>query len=133
MGFALLGVAVSAYLTIVHYAGGELACTVTSIIDCEAVTKSSYALVPGTQVPIALAGIAWFLVSGGLALAALRVDPPWLRSAHVAWAASGVVVALYLINAELTVIARICEWCTVLHVLIVATLFVALARLRDAA
>ncbi len=133
MAFALLGVAVSAYLTVVHYTGGELVCTVASIVDCEAVTTSSYSLVPGTPIPIALAGVGWFVVSGGLALAARRAEPSWARGAHVAWAAAGLAVVLYLVNAEIAVIGRICEWCTVLHVLIVATFFAALARFREAA
>ena len=129
---AALGLAVSAYLTVAHYAGADLACVQSAAIDCSAVTTSSYSLVPGTQVPISLAGLVWFAVSGAAAATAMRADLPWLRPAHLAWAAVGLAVALYLINAELTVIHRICEWCTVVHVLVGATFFLALGRLRSA-
>jgi len=127
---AVLGVAISAYLTIAHYAGASLVCAQAAGIDCSAVTSSSYALVPGTTIPISLAGLAWSAVSGAAAIVAMRADPPWLRPAHVAWAAAGVIVVLYLVNAEVAVIHRICEWCTALHVLIGATFFLALARMR---
>lgn len=130
LALAVLGVAISAYLTYAHYAEAALVCTQSALVDCEAVTTSSYSLVPGTAVPISLAGIAWSAVSGTGALVALRADPPWLRPAHLAWAAAGVVVVLYLVNAELAVIGRICEWCTALHAVVVATFFLALARMR---
>ena len=105
-------------------------CTQGAGIDCSAVTTSSYSLVSGTGIPISLAGLAWFAVSGAGGVLALRSDPPWLRPALLAWSAAGIAVALYLVNAELTVIHAICEWCTVLHVLIAATFFVTLARVR---
>ena len=129
---SVVGVAVSVYLTVVHYSGAALVCTQGGLIDCEAVTTSSYSVVPGTLVPISLAGLLWFVVSGSLAVVGTRSDATWPRAAHLAWTAAGVAVVLYLVNAELAVIGRICEWCTVLHVLIVATFFVALARFRDA-
>ncbi len=123
--------AVAAYLTVAHYSGAALVCTQTAGIDCDAVTTSSYALVPGTGIPISLAGMGWFVVTGAIALLALRGDAAWLRPTLLAWSIAGVLVVLYLVNAELAVIHAICEWCTVLHVLIVATFFIALARMRD--
>lgn len=126
----LLGVLISVYLTATHYAGASLACVTASFVDCDAVTSSSYSLVPFTEIPIALAGVAWSAVSAGGGLLALRRDPVWLRPAHLAWAVAGTAVALYLINAEIAVIGAICEWCTALHVLVGATLFLAIARLR---
>ena len=133
LGAAALGIAVSAYLTAAHYAEAELACVQSALVDCEAVTTSSYSLVPGTAVPIALVGLLWFGVSGAAAVIALRADPSWLRLVHLAWAAAGVGVALYLIDAEIRVIGRICEWCTALHLLIGLTFFLALRRVVPAA
>ncbi len=130
MAIALAGVAISAYLTVAHYSGAALVCGRTAGIDCAAVTTSSYSLIPGTSIPISLAGLGWFAVSGAVAVAASRTDPPWLRPAHLVWAAAGVIVVLYLVNAEIAAIGAICEWCTALHVLIVATFFLALSRMR---
>lgn len=130
---AVAGVAVSIYLTVVHYAGAELACVTTGAIDCAAVTTSSYSLVPGTAIPISLPGLLWFVASGAAAVVVLRGDEPaWLAPAHLVWAAAGVLVVLYLVYAELVVINRICEWCTVLHVLILATFFLAIRRMQGA-
>lgn len=133
MAFALAGIAVSAYLTVVHYAGVPLVCTAGGPVDCAAVTSSSYSLVPATSIPVALLGIAWFAVSGGMALLAIISargqwsEPAWLRSGHVVWAVIGVVVVLYLVYGEIS-LRRLCEWCTAVHVLVIASLLVALGR-----
>jgi len=125
---AAAGAAISAYLTVAHYAGAALVCTQGDLVDCSAVTSSSYSLIPGTDVPISLAGLAWSAVSGALALAQRPGEPRWLRPAHLAWAAAGLLVVLYLVDAEIRVIGRICEWCTALHLLVAATFFLALRR-----
>lgn len=126
------GVLISAYLTVVHYAEAQLACVTASFVDCDAVTTSSYSFVPGTEIPVALAGIVWSAASAAAGILALRAEPPWLRPAQLAWSAAGVAAALYLIYAEIAVIGAICEWCTALHVLIVATFFLALSRMQRA-
>ena len=128
LAFAVAGALIALYLTVAHYSGAALVCTQTAGIDCNAVTTSSYSLVPGTGIPISLAGLAWSVVAGMLAL----VSAAWSRPALVAWAVAGTLVALYLVNAELTVIHAICEWCTALHLLILATLVVAMVRMREA-
>ncbi|MBI2325508.1 MAG: Vitamin K epoxide reductase [Chloroflexi bacterium] len=133
IGLVVTGAAaalISLYLTITHYGGAALVCVPASFVDCDAVTSSSYSLVPFTDIPIALAGIGWSVMSAAGGVLALRRDPPWLRPAHLAWAGAALLFALYLINAEIAVIGRICEWCTALHVLIVATFFLALSRMR---
>ena len=53
---ALLGLAVSAYLTWVHYAGIEPVCT--GISDCERVQTSSYAELAG--IPVAVLGVVGY-------------------------------------------------------------------------
>lgn len=119
---------ISVYLTLAHYSGTELVCTQGALIDCSAVTSSSYSLVPGTAIPVSLAGLAWSAASAALALAQRPGEPRWLRPAHLAWAVAGMLVVLYLVDAEIRVIGRICEWCTALHGLVAATFFVALRR-----
>ena len=128
LAFAVAGALIALYLTIAHYSGAALVCTQTAGIDCNAVTTSSYSLVPGTGIPISLAGLAWSVVSGVLAL----MTAAWSRPALLAWAVAGTLVVLYLVNAEITVIHAICEWCTALHALILATLVVAMVRMREA-
>ena len=133
---ALAGLGVALYLTIVHYAHVRLVCSAGGVVNCTQVTTSSYSVVPGTQIPITIPGLLWFLISGGLALAAWRaqartgVASTRLGLAHVAWGAVGLVTVLYLVYVELVRLHALCEWCTAIHVLTFLTFLVALYRLQ---
>jgi uncharacterized membrane protein len=134
---AVAGMLVSTYLVVVHYTAIPLVCTTGGVVDCAAVTSSSFSVVPGTSVPVAILGIVWFAASGGLALVAALAawrrlpEPAWLRSAHVIWAVAGLGSVLYLVFGEIS-LRRICEWCTVVHLLVFLSLLVALARWQRA-
>lgn len=132
---AVAGLGIAAYLTAVHYADVAPVCAATgSVIDCSAVTRSSWSLVPGTSIPVTVPGLLWFAVSGGLAAFAIlkahrdQAEPSWLRPAHAAWAAAGLAAVLYFVYAELVALHRICEWCTAVHLLVLASFLVALGR-----
>lgn len=129
---AAAGMLISTYLTFAHYQVSALVCTTGGIVDCGAVTSSSYSVVAG--IPLALGGLAWFAVSAALALTPLRLhaEPGWLKPAHVAWGLVGLVFALYLVWVELVVVHRVCEWCTATHILVLLTVVVALRRLQEA-
>ena len=136
VGMAVLGFAISVYLTTVHYAGVRLVCSTGGIVNCAAVTSSSYSVIPGTQLPITIPGMLWFAVSGALAVAALvalrrgESEPARLRLAHVLWGGLGLVFVFYLVYAELVKLHSICEWCTAVHLLTLFTFFIALYRLQ---
>lgn len=125
------GLADSLYLTAVHYSGGPLACASSGILNCDLVTRSSYGTVPGTSIPVSLGGVVWFAVVLVLALAAGRVPYRPVSLALVAWSAAGLIVVLYLVYAELVRLHHICEWCTVVHVAVVAILLLSLAAFQD--
>ncbi|MGD0833846.1 MAG: vitamin K epoxide reductase family protein [Candidatus Dormibacteria bacterium] len=137
--FALAGLGLSAYLTTVHYAGVAPLCTTGGFVNCEAVTSSSYSVVPGTSIPVTVPGMIWFIVSGALAVVALRCtlgghpEPRWLRSGHAVWAGLGMVSVLYFIWAEVVQLHELCEWCTGVHVLVFCSLLVTVARLQTGA
>jgi uncharacterized membrane protein len=97
----LLGLAVSAYLTWVHYAGIEPVCT--GISDCERVQTSSYAELAG--IPVAVLGVA------GYAALLLSLCGPAELTALLAYLA--VAFSAYLTWAELFQIDAICQWCVV--------------------
>ncbi|HZS15831.1 MAG TPA: vitamin K epoxide reductase family protein [Candidatus Dormibacteraeota bacterium] len=139
VALAVPGIAIAVYLTAVHYAAVAPVCAATgSVIDCGAVTRSAWSVVPGTSVPVTIPGLLWFVVSGGLAVVALRAahlgaaEPSWLRTAQAAWAGAGVVAVLYFVYAELVALHRICEWCTAVHLLVLASFLVALVRVLPA-
>ena len=98
-GLALLGLAISVYLTYVHYAGIEPVCS--SISNCERVQSSDYAELMG--IPVAVLGIAGYAAI----LASLRTRED--VTALLAYLA--VAFSAYLTWAELVKIDAICQWC----------------------
>jgi uncharacterized membrane protein len=96
---AVLGLAISVYLTWVHYAGIKPVCT--GISDCERVQTSEYADLVG--IPVAVLGIAGYAAI--LASLRTRVDV----TALLAYLA--VAFSAYLTWAELFKIDAICQWC----------------------
>ena len=118
---SLAGVAVSIYLTALHYAGTVPACPVNATINCEAVVSSAYGVIWGSTIPTSAAGILWFLVSAAL----------WTRQApraQLAWSAIGLLTVLYLVFVEIVMLGAICLWCTAAHALVVTIFIVAVSR-----
>lgn len=128
VALALGGIAVSVYLTTVHYAHVELVCTSNGIVNCEQVLKSSYSEVLG--IPWSVGGIAWFAVSGAIGGLAVvrRPEPPLLHPLQLAWSLLGLGVMIYLIGVEFIALDHVCLWCSSMHALIVATLLLTLFR-----
>lgn len=123
---SIAGLLVSAYLTFEHYTGNEtLACAVTEVIDCAKVTESAWSTFIG--VPVALLGLIFFASLVGLMLPSMwSRSAPWLDRVRLGWVSVGLVMALYLVWAELFRIHAICLWCTVVHVLTFALWIVVL-------
>jgi uncharacterized membrane protein len=109
------GLAVSIYLTITHYTTQvSLACSASGVIDCQKVTTSPQSFIAG--VPVALLGVAYFVVAGALCLpVAWRSPATAIRIARIAWMVAGVVMVVRLVYAELFQIDAVCLWCTVVH------------------
>jgi uncharacterized membrane protein len=134
VAIALVGIGISIYLTTIHFTHTPAVCTVTGIINCSNVLKSSYSVVPGTTIPITIPGMLWFLVTGGLALAGLvsiqrnQREPERLPLYQVLWATGGLAFVLYLIYDEFVQLHNICEWCTAVHILTLVTFILALYR-----
>jgi uncharacterized membrane protein len=99
---SLVGVAIAAYLTYVHYAHTSPICTTGG---CETVQKSKYAELGG--VPVALLGLIAYVVL--FATAFLRGLGPAFAGALIALA--GVAFSGYLLWAQLGPIGAICQWC----------------------
>jgi uncharacterized membrane protein len=115
-GLALLGLAISAYLTWVHYAGIEPVCT--GIRDCERVQSSDYAELIG--IPVAGLGLAGY--STILASLWTRVEV----TALLAYLA--VAFSAYLTWAEVFKIDAICQWCVASALITVAIAVLATLR-----
>lgn len=98
----LIGAAIAAYLTYVHYAHTAPICTTGG---CETVQKSKYAELAG--VPVALLGLITYVVL--LALAFVRGLNAAVAGVFVALV--GVAFSGYLLWAQLGPIDAICQWC----------------------
>jgi uncharacterized membrane protein len=120
LGLSLLAVGLTAYLTITHYTDPTaLACPDTGIINCTAVTTSSWSVILG--VPVALLGLLWALGMTGLNSPwAWRSPARWLDTARLALSGAGAVMVLYLVYIELFRVDAICLWCTGVHLTTVA-------------
>ena len=116
---SLAGVAVSIYLTVLHYQGVVPGCPVTGPINCEAVLSSPYAVIAGTSVPTSAAGIVWFAISVvSFALPVGRV--------RIAWSGIGLAAVLYLVFIEIVRLGAVCLWCTAAHIMVVVLFLLAL-------
>jgi len=130
---SLLGAGIAIYLTAVHYEHTPLICSTNGLIDCARVLSSSYSLIPGTSVPITIAGLGWCVVSGALAFIGWRLvsRQHWLSITQLLWSFVGVVTALYLVYVEIVRLHTICAWCTALHVVILCMFLITLAQLQQ--
>lgn len=124
----LAGVGISTYLTVQHYGAVPLACPVGGVVNCEVVLSSSYGVIGGSNVPTSVAGIAWFVVSAGLAAALWGRPRPLLARLQLAWSAIGLVTVLYLVYVEIVKLGAICLWCSAAHVLVLLIFLIALPR-----
>ncbi len=131
MVVCVLGLGISAYLTVVHYQGIAPICPAhAGIIDCEAVVTSQWSAILGVPVPVL--GLVFFAGMAALQLpAAWRSRRQWVRVARMAGSVVSVGMILWLVYVELFLVGRICLWCTTVHVLTFAlfctTLFGTLA------
>ncbi|HZC06142.1 MAG TPA: vitamin K epoxide reductase family protein [Ktedonobacterales bacterium] len=132
---AVVGLGVSIYLTIVHYDSAvPLVCNTGGLVSCQSVTTSAYSVVPGTTIPITIPGMLWFIALGGLAGLGLRwaardeAEDPRLRVTTLLLTLVGLAFVMYLVYCEIVLVQRICEWCTVVHLLTLASFIIALTR-----
>jgi uncharacterized membrane protein len=118
---AVVGIAIAAYLTYVHYAGIEPAC---STGGCEVVQTSEWAEVYG--LPVAVLGLFGYL-SILASLLALRGDAQLFVSAALSLV--GFAYSGYLTYQELFTIKAICQWCVASAVVLTLLAIVTLWRL----
>jgi uncharacterized membrane protein len=126
LGLSILAVALTTYLTVTHYTDpAALACPNAGIINCTAVTTSSWSVVLG--VPVAVLGLLWALGMTALSSPwAWRSAPRWVTTARLWMSGTGAVIVLYLVYVELFRVDAICLWCTGVHLTAIALFAVTL-------
>ena len=124
-GAAVLGGAIAAYLTVVHYSHLSPVCTTGG---CEKVQHSSYAKARG--IPVAVLGLVAYV--GVLVTVSFRGLPTALAGAVIAIA--GAAFSGYLLWAQIARIHAICQWCIGNDIVIAVVAALCVARvLREPA
>jgi uncharacterized membrane protein len=118
---AVVGLGVASYLTYIHYAGINPACTAGQ--SCIKVQTSQWSKVDG--VPVALLGLIGYI---GILAALLLPDREETRLATLGLTVIGVLFSAYLTYRELFSIHAICEWCVSSAVILTVLLACAIAR-----
>ena len=104
---AALGIVVSALALREHYrTEGDAPCSINERWDCGIVNHSPYAMLQGTGIPVAVLGIAGYLLIGALALR---------RSYRILLAAAlaGLAFSLYLAHIESHILGVWCIYCVI--------------------
>jgi uncharacterized membrane protein len=115
---AIAGLGVSIYMTIEHFTNNStLACSINSVVNCEAVTKSPESMVFGV-LPVAVLGLAFYAFMVPVTTPwAWRSDRREIALARLVSMVVGVGFIIYLIYVELFQVGYICLWCTSVHVI----------------
>jgi uncharacterized membrane protein len=103
IGVALAGLGIAAYLTVVHYSGGDPVCAVAH--GCATVQQSEYASLGG--VPVAVLGLLGYVA----VLVALARDGEAWRTAAAFLSLAGLGFSGWLTYVELAVLEAVCIWC----------------------
>jgi uncharacterized membrane protein len=134
---ALLGIAVSSYLTYHHYdvrqGGSSRWCEISEEISCDTVALSDYSEIAG--IPVAVLGLLWFTVVVLIYYSdrigtAKRLLGSSAEFYLFLWSLMGLGFISWLVYAELFLIFSICLACTIAHVLLIAILVISYFSLK---
>lgn len=123
--FAVIGLIISIYLTIVHYNTSViLACPDKGVINCENVLTSQYSMLFGV-VPVAVLGIVFFIAELIVILAIKNNDY------FIILSGIGIAFVIYYIYSEYAV-GSICIYCTAVHICTVALFALSILNSKNA-
>jgi uncharacterized membrane protein len=121
---ALAGLAIAAYLTVVHYTGDAPVCAIAH--GCAVVQQSGYAELAG--VPVAVLGLAGYAAI----LASLARDGEVWRTATACLALAGFGFSAWLTYVEVFRLEAICIWCVASAICMTALAILAVVRVFSA-
>ncbi len=106
---ATIGFVDAAYLTVNHYLGTPLPCSIVN--GCEKVTTSVYSVVLG--VPLPLIGAVYYLALLVLSVAFLDAEKKELIAAMLGISGLGFLASLFLVYLQIFVLRSLCPYCLV--------------------
>jgi uncharacterized membrane protein len=104
---ALFGFADATYLTVKHYSGAPLACSIFE--GCEKVTSSRYAVIAG--IPLALGGAIYYFLVIVLSVAYLDTRKMVVLLMTARLTVVGFLASAWFVYLQLFVIRAICPYC----------------------
>ena len=107
LGLAVIGLADAVYLTVKHYLGGPLPCTLTA--GCDTVLTSDYAVFGG--LPIALWGAFYYLTVIFLAAMNLPQDSGFGRAVLFGLSSAALSTSAILVYLQGQVLESWCTYC----------------------
>jgi len=127
LGFAAVGLLVSAYLTYLSFTP-PTSCPISSygIFSCDEVIWSKYSHFYG--VSVALLGLGWFIIVLVLLVLTWR-DERFMR-AVAAWSLLGAAGVAAFVYTEVFLLGSICPFCTIAHLSGLAILVLSVFALR---
>ena len=121
---AIAGLAIAAYLTVVHYADADPVCAISH--GCATVQQSDYAELAG--IPVALLGLLGYVAI----LGSLARDGEGWRTATAFLALGGFGFSAWLTYVEIWRLDAICIWCVASAICMTLLAGLAVARLLSA-
>ena len=118
VGLAIIGAAISVYLTIYSVDLQSGACTLSDYFSCSAVLSSPYSKFGG--IPTASFGIVWFIVAAAMCVLASKNET--LLKYALGWSLVGLLSVFILVYTEIFLVGAICPLCTVVHILVIGIL-----------
>lgn len=117
VAISVIGLLLSAYLTIVYLFPGTLACPSKGVIDCVDVLTSQYSTIFG--IPNAVLGMVFFIAETAVVVRYFGKDQ------MVVMNGVGMAFVLYYIYAEY-MLRSICIYCTGVHICVAALLIISI-------
>lgn len=115
---AIIGAAISVYLTIYSVDLQSGACTLSDYFSCSAVLSSSYSKFGG--IPTASFGIVWFVTTAVMCVWASKNEA--LLKYLLGWSLVGLLSVFILVYTEIFLVGAICPLCTAVHILVITIL-----------
>ncbi len=127
VSLAIIGAAISVYLTIYSVDLQSGACTLSDYFSCSAVLSSSYSKFGG--IPTASFGIIWFVTTAVMCVWASKNEA--LQKYLLGWSLVGLLSVFILVYTEIFLVGAICPLCTAVHILVITILVLTICLRRS--
>lgn len=109
IGLGVVGFSDATYLTIAHYTGASVLCTI--VHGCDTVIKSAYSTLYG--IPVALFGMLYYFTVIALGIAYFDTKKILFLSILSSFTIIGLLASIWFVFLQVAVIKAICLYCMI--------------------